>query len=353
MKSLDFSIESLDPAVDGVPVGLLTSVLEGAQRALYLFAVLHEGRPVQQRARISPDLEKKYQMTIGVTRAGSYVIPARIGESAADLLAEPDVEAVVSRFTDFGQALGDGQVDSARQMIPDPRMLFRVVDAFRGMLPRPGSAWRLRVSNGARRALLLDQSHVALLPKVLGAEDDEAIHTVTGRLTKIAFDEHKLTIEYPPTRVELQCFYQDAVEEMLLENRREMIQVTGRVIFDRHRHPKRIVDVTDIRDLDLSPFHVHEVPVFSKDQPARVLRFRHPLLLTPTVDETGQLLCLLYPRFHIDVFAETREELLSELYEQVVVLWEEYALEHDARLAPDARRLKASLLEGMEESCLG
>lgn len=142
----------------------------------------------------------------------------------------------------------------------------------------------------------------------------------------------------------LECIYDDDVEPMLLENPRGLIQVTGRVVADEEGHPRKIVEVEDIREIDLSPFVVHEVTVGDLR-----LRAQSPIALTPTLSESEQLLCLEHAPWNLDVFAHTRQELAAELREQIAMLWTEYAMDDDANLAEPARRLKASLLRSFTD----
>jgi len=81
----------------------------------------------------------------------------------------------------------------------------------------------------------------------------------------------------------------------------------------------------------------------------RTFRFKKYLELCPAYDETGELLCLEYEPIGIHVFADTREELLAELAEQICMLWDEYACEDDGNLTPAAIRLKRNLLAALEE----
>ena len=48
--------------------------------------------------------------------------------------------------------------------------------------------------------------------------------------------------------------------------------------------------------------------------------------------------------FSIFVYGETKESLLEFLEEQIIMLWEVYALADDDQLTPKAQRLKANLL---------
>ena len=72
-----------------------------------------------------------------------------------------------------------------------------------------------------------------------------------------------------------------------------------------------------------------------------------PIVLEPVMDDG--LLTIRVPELGIDVYAESQEELSSELAEQVLMLWEEYAREEDGRLSPAARNLKSALLRAFVE----
>lgn len=81
-----------------------------------------------------------------------------------------------------------------------------------------------------------------------------------------------------------------------------------------------------------------------------VLRFRKPLRLTPTISEAGRFLLAEEPKLGISLHAETREELVAELADQIDLLWHEYALEKDENLSVSARELKRVWLQAVEEA---
>jgi len=97
-------------------------------------------------------------------------------------------------------------------------------------------------------------------------------------------------------------------------------------------------------DADTRPVTIEYVPYGN-----RTFHFKKYLEFCPTYDETGELLCLEYEPIGIRVFADTREELLAELAEQICMLWDEYACEDDGNLTPAAIRLKKDLLAALEE----
>jgi hypothetical protein len=216
------------------------------------------------------------------------------------------------------------------------------------MAPKPGDDWTLETRRGSEVIASFDPT----LPSFLGeirqhclTESPALTMTVTGRLNEINFMRHQLSIVHPVTNKVLACSYADeCIEQMLYENRRDMIQVTGSVILDDNGIPKEITDVQEIRDLDLSPFVAH---VFQSN--GKVLRFSPPLSLDPTMDDTSQFLCLQEERLGIEVFAQTRDQLLRELQEQLVVLWQEYAAATDEALSPAALEIKRNLVAAIQE----
>jgi len=135
------------------------------------------------------------------------------------------------------------------------------------------------------------------------------------------------------------CFYVDDVEPMLLENARQLIQVTGEVELDAQGAPVKVVDTTDIRPVDLdpivlAPFTVDNVRV----EPVATLTF------TPELDETEQMFVLQDDTIGIDLIAETRAELDEALQHELRLLWRDYALVPDEKLTRGAQALKRRLL---------
>lgn len=113
-------------------------------------------------------------------------------------------------------------------------------------------------------------------------------------------------------------------------------------------HPKRIDEVEQIRDLDLSPFVLSEIEW-------RTFRLKptNPISLLPVLTDDEQFLCLEHAPWSLDVFATNRAELLAELKEQMLMLWQEYAREQDDVLSEPAQQVKQQLLADWEETAHG
>lgn len=102
---------------------------------------------------------------------------------------------------------------------------------------------------------------------------------------------------------------------------------------------------TQVKNLDLSSIIVTEINDNNKK-----LIFQNPLRLIPVIDEeSGQLYVVEYPDIGLHVFSSTREKLINEINEQILMLWNEYAMVDSNILAKDAQKIRVSLLELIQE----
>lgn len=338
--SFSFHIEDRDPAARTVPAGVLVSILQRAQHAFELIGVQIEGRDIKLRARIPAAISRRFQLICELPQAGSYALPVTVG-AGGELFDAQQAQRAFDVF--FAAAQGVAAQDTARvsDALPNPSIRRRVLESFRGMAPTAEARWTLSLYDQDDQPFAsLDAGSIRFVDEALVPEEQrEAAKVVTGELKSIDFAEHKVTIIYPPTSKELACIYEEDIEELLYERRRDLIQVTGRVLLDDNGDPKQIIDVTDIRDLDLSGLTLDTVR-----HGGLVLNATPALTLEPSLDETKQLLCIEHNALGIDVYATTREALFAELHEQAAMLWREYAQAPDADLDAPAQRLKQALL---------
>lgn len=338
----------IHPAGGGmeVPVAVLTQSLSTLQELILLFALQEEGGALRQRLRVSEEIKNSFVLFCRPPQPGSFSVTGRVApRSTAEFFPNERIVRVVGNLNAFTRAAVAGDESNLTVLLPDSRLRNRALSRLSSLSPAAGSGSRHELGNGTGPLTSLDESLPARIEALLKNPTECAeIQTVTGRLEAISFSDHKVTIHYAPKGRWLECIYEDDVEPMLLENPRGLIQVTGRVVADDDGHPKKIVEVEGIRELDLSPFAIGEIPVGD-----RLIRARVPLALTPTLSESEQLLCLEHAAWDLDVFAPTRQELAAEVREQIAMLWTEYALEDDAALSKPALRLKAALLRDFEE----
>lgn len=342
-NSFSLHIEGGTQNADAVPAAVLVQILENAQRAFELIGVHVEGRTIKERAAIPAATRKRFQLVCRLPKPGCYAVPIEVG--GHDLLAV-EVEKGFAIFKNLIEGITGRDSGRIKSALPDERLRHRVLEAIRGMAPRADAKWRLKLWDAADVVFgdLDTESEPFIRESIVPIEEREASQVVTGQPANIDFLKRTVTIFYPPTRRMMDCVYDDAVEELLFENRRGLIQVTGRVVLDENGAPTKIIDVNDIRELDLSPLVVDTIKAGGV-----TLRTQRVIALEPTIDETQQLLCVVDTGLGIDAFARTREALVGELHEQIGMLWQEYALANDATLDVEAVKMKQALRAAFSE----
>lgn len=343
--SFSFHIESGEPQGNVVPASVLVQILQNAQQAFELIGVHVEGRSINQRARVPASTSQRFQLICQLPEPGCYALPVLVGGSTE--LFDPELaEKAFGIFQNLMSRVSSRDAGGLAEVLPDERIRRRVLESVKGMAPRAGARWTLNLHDASDAAFAsFDVDTIPFVQNTLvPAEQREAARVVTGDLTSINFVEHKLTIIYPPTSKELVCVYDESLEDLLYERRRDLIQVTGRVVLDEQGSPKQIIDVTDIRDVDLSPLEVSSVRAA-----AFTLRIEPAMSFVPVLDDSKQLLCAENEELGVSVFATTREALLAELHEHLAMLWLEYAQAADALLDAPALVLKRTLLARVAE----
>ena len=91
-----------------------------------------------------------------------------------------------------------------------------------------------------------------------------------------------------------------------------------------------------------------EIRIVSFTANATVYKFKEPLVLKPEDLGDGKL-CLSDDDLSIAATGSSWTECMDGIYEELEMLWEDYALASDAELTKDAITLKEKLLEMVEK----
>ena len=346
-----FDVRIFDQKGDGYFVDLetLTHILQGVQKAILVLA--KDALRLPSTKAIPAKIKKTFSIRCSVPKPGSYVMPLEFGESNELFFEDSQLETprfVADRFFDYLKALVSGDISEFNK-ITDVAIRRQLLVACRPMLPKLGAKWRVGISRPT------SQHEVQFTPKTIHnlkriqeqvlIPEEASLQTVTGYLVKMDFESRCITLKYPLTKTELECYYTDELEVELFENRRELLQVTGNVTYERDREtPKKIVDVEDIQFLDLSEFVLES---FSLDDAE--IDFIEPLVLAPSLTESSQFITLQNELLGIDVIAQTREELEEALLDDLKILWEQSQMP-DSKLGKVFQEQKKNLLAATKEA---
>lgn len=329
-----------------VPAAVLTQALSGVQRVVHLIAMHDEQREINARARVTQDIEQRFPVMCHLPTEGSYELPVSIGTQTPDLV-DPDVIAKVAELSHrVFQALSVGDISSFRDLIPDAAFRRSISKAASDAAPNRRSGYRFGIHSSDGNRFFDAHSALPHIQEILqpAQETIEMTSVVTGSFIGVDFEARKLEIKQPTTNIKLECLYRDDVEQLLLNNPRELIQVVGNIELNSDGTLARITDVQDILEVDLSPISLYRVEL---DQGH--LEARQPFTLTPALSETQQFYEIEDKELSISLKAFTRDELLDAVNEEIAVIWTEYARESDENLTNEARALKEKLNRVFEE----
>jgi hypothetical protein len=323
-----------------VTATVLADTLIAAQRVVHFLAMARRRLPLRQRARAPQEIERAFPVLCDTPRPGSYLQPIRIGDPGTSLFSAQEVGVVVEDFDAVLEAAVEGSHEKLAVIVADARWRAAVLDGLVRMVPKPASGFLLSVKSlHSSNDFNLSAHRSRLEALAMRPANTAESRSVIGLLQAIDFGERRLSLRHTKTSRSFNCFYVDDVEPMLLENARQLIQVTGEVELDAQGAPVKVVDTTDIRPVDLdpivlAPFMVGNVRV----EPLAALT------LTPELDETEQMFVLQDDAIGIDLIAETRAELDEALQHELRLLWRDYALVSDEKLTRGAQALKRRLL---------
>jgi len=322
-----------------VPAPVLVECMAGIQRVVYLLAKFTRREELGRRASFSRELRETFALQCRVPEPGSYAMPFEIGGAAHSPPVPGEANHVRRLFRRMTAAVGEGDVDGVRALVPDPRYLDCLGDAYRKAAPPPRSGVSYWLEDHRRRTILdgrkseapLDILREPVEPRQLVRED-----TISGTLAGMDFDEHRIRLARPDGQ-SVSVYYDEESELPLIEHRRGWIELTGDVLYDTHgralsvTHARNFV-VADEDTLELRNVHLHDV----------AYRASPPLRFKIRYDPRDALYDL-DGEFGISVSASSQSELRHELQEALSMLWIEYGEESPDRLSPKARRLRDDL----------
>jgi hypothetical protein len=331
-----------EPGIHEVPAEVLARVLSGLQQLVYLTALGQEQIQLRQRFRLPEEIKQRYSLSCRVPVPGSYAVPLSLGLSEANASLFTDYENLLGKLDGLFASIQKGTLNSLSDVFPDGKVRNRALREVRKLLPKPGEGWQLGLQVGVKEEILLVSGDaISTIDRELAQDSPEdTVMTVTGELIRIDFERRTVFLRYPPTHTELECFYVDELEETMIENRRGLMQATGQFTLDGDGNPTRLTNVTQLEPVDLSPITLKTV-----HWQGRTFRFTHPILLEPKLDEeSSQLYVVENTDLALIAYAQTREQLLQDISEQIAFMWDAYVETSDV-LAPDALKLKQRLVD--------
>ena len=322
-----------------VPAPVLVDAVASIQRVVYLLAKFARGEDLGQRASFSQELREAFALQCRVPEPGSYAMPFEIGGGDTTRAAAGDAEDVGRLFRRVTAAVGSGDVDRMRALVPDLRYLDSLGRAYRKATPssRSGVSYRIEDNRG-RRILDSGKGEVNLdgLGVLSGGKRRVRDDTISGMLVGMDFDERSIRLTRPDWK-SVSATYDEESERPLIEHRRGWVEVTGDVLYDAEGRALSVAHARNFVAFEEDTIELRNVNLYNVPY-----RASPPLRFTVKYDALDRLYDL-DGDFGIAVAAYSRADLHHELQEALSMLWIEYAEESPDRLSPKARRLRTDL----------
>lgn len=322
-----------------LPAQNLVQALEGLQRTIYLVAMMNEGREVKTRARVTRDIEERFQLHCEVPKEGGYYQPTFIAERSDSFFSQGEAREVAQITRSLLGSIATGDEQNFNKAVVDSAFRAPVIASLGKMFSGQGGHYRLSVEDKAGNVIVDSVSAADALERLRQARLSPGTHSiVTGFFNKVDFKERKLSLLIPSTGRLVSCLYEEDIEPALLENARDLIQVVGTIELDENGSPQRITDVQEVHAVNTDDIDLIELlPDYLK---ANEL---NNLMIKVELSEDKQTYFATLEELGIDHAAYTRSDLVEALEGEIDFLWKNVAQEEDGNLAPKARLLKTEL----------
>ena len=327
-----------------LPARNLIQALEGLQRTIHLVAMMREGREVRSRARITHEIEEHFQLHCATPTPGSYYQSTFVADPNPGLLAEQLLQSVADDTRELMKAVADNNEVEFKHIVPDSAYRGPILSSLGKMFNEQRGPYRLDVEDRERNIIATSSSASEAIEKFRKSRIPENTYSiVAGFFNRIDFKEKKFSIQVQ-SGYTVNCFYDEEVEPVLLENARDLIQVVGMVEVDDNGRPKRITDVQEVHAVDKSDIDVLEVlPDYLKSISLNNMQAHVSL------SDDNQTYFASIEDLGIESAAYTRDDLIEGLRAEIDFLWKQIAMEDDNDLTEQAIAVKNNLLKHFKE----
>ncbi len=305
----------------------LVEAVGGFQKFLCLLAMDMEGQDPRQRAKISEQYMERFKLNFQALTPGSVQLEAVVG-SRDDVVNGGVLPELIERSQNVLGIFSDNQISDPAaafsRIVKNPAIRSRIVKNFRNMLPRVGSGRTFSVGWGKRRHITFSEESHKRLSLLETKENNELSFiqsVVNGTLLEMDFANRAFQIYYPPTKKTIKCVYEDEDEPVLVENRRDWVQVRGIVVLDADGHPTEINNVDSVIAVDMTEIEFRTIILSD----GSILGLNHPIIFSPKISEDGQILEVVDETTGINAYGQARDDLIEAIRDDIDAIWLNYA----------------------------
>ena len=328
---------------NALPAQVLAKSLQQVQRIVHLLAKIHQGGPLGQGVQIPNEVRSRFGLMCKPPQEGSFDLPVEVSDlsnQASELEDYGDQEAVYYSFQDVTRAIGKGNGEAFRQLVPDVSFQAALIKAYKSAQPSKRIGVVLSIRDGSQKTILDGRTFQSAYNQLYSRGNPNAVprssEYMIGLLTGMNFGRRRMQIK-PSRDCSLNVEYDERFEPMLCSLRNKLVRVRGRICYDEKGQPIRLTDIDEVQDgsvLEYNEIALRNIPY--KAEP--------PLSFDVKFDHEHQLY-ELQGEFNILISGKSFSELRDSLDAELDMLWVEYAKEDPQALSLDAQELQKQLVD--------
>lgn len=329
-----------------IPLGVLTRIFTGLQDTVNLMGRFHVNKgQVTERGPLPRRVREECNLHLAVTSEGSFIATIELPEKSQLAFSNGFSSDLGAQSLETLGALlhGVGNEDdhAIRQLLPDGLVRHRALRFLRDLAPQTGDQYRLDISVGKSKPVVLDHRSRVKLTRLLEEPKTERHRRLLGRVVELQIEPSPwFHIHHMERRIK--CHFGPQVEPVLIQAVGQLVEIEGRAQIDAHGRLLSFAEVNDVEivSLDSIRFEVvvgHDLS-FALRQP----------LVAEVAYEDGSFL-LENAALSILAYGATRTEAIAEFARDFEVLWQEYVEVSEDELTLDARELRQQLQDMVTE----
>lgn len=319
--------------LQGAPADAVISALGALQRILHLIGMKDEGRVFGQRVKPSAKVRKEYAIICKVPEIGSHIQPFSVrslsSEGAGAFLAR-------DRLLNILKSFDSGNADTVLQAIPDPRERWFFADAAAGLVPDPKSGLEITIRPGSHGPFSFKAERARTLIESMrsGKPPTGNSQRLLCKLRGVTFDKNVAWLgptEGPSFRIS----YPSIIEPMLQSNARKRLFISGVPSVNATGDISGFDTLESVSEFESTAKVISEV--YWKDNHYVTSK---PLRIPVTFNNEDKLFTFQNEGLGLDVYSDTYESIMQEVYREIDLVWRNYASASDIDLADDALTVK-------------
>ncbi|MCE5223772.1 hypothetical protein LLG10_06280 [bacterium] len=353
-KELKLHFESKENHDASIPLKPYLQALQGLEKAINILCELNSSDFLNS-SKPFPGL----LTSIKAQDKGSLQIAVDFRLPMITLFNYDDIKKAVDQlllFPSLMNGINESQTTQLVNMLSQNRLTSeKLFQAWNMIIPQRKSNLALEISenNHENKKIILEEQDRMKLEWLQDKmfESSSTNKTITVSVSSLSFKNNKVKLRYQvgEYKKEFSVDYSIEDEDFFIENRRELIQITGVIEYNEALMPTEVLSMYKYHAIDYEPLELANFTFQS-----RTFEFiQGPKKFNVKLDDSKQYYAVEDPQLNVYVYATQRSELIKEITESLYADWVEIASAEDNELDASAIALKRYLLSVLrEKSCL-